>query len=106
MKAVHDGSLDDSYLKLSRCYIDAETEETLGILELFQGKCEVSDVGGMSCKINVKSETMGLNAQFPTRIFAPQNVYEETAGEVATAENDNYTCVIPLKPSRNVLVRL
>lgn len=106
LKAVHDGSLDDAYLKLSRCFMDAETDAVLGVLNIFQGRCEVSGVGGMSCKLNVKSETLGLNAQYPLRIYAPQNVFQEAGGQVATASTDAYSCVIPLKPSKNVLVRL
>lgn len=106
MKAVHDGALDDAYLMLIRCYMDAETGSVLGIINMFQGRCEVNGVGGISCKVNVKSDTLGLNAQFPTRTFAPQNVYQEKNGQVVTASTDSYTCMIPLKPSRNVLMKL
>lgn len=48
----------------------------------------------------------GLNASVPLRTFAPQNVYQEADGVVSTASKDTYTCMIPLKPSKNVLIKL
>lgn len=106
LQAVHDGTLDDAYLALSRAYMDAETGAVLGVLPLFNGRCEIASCGGISCKLNVKSETVGLNASVPLRTFAPQNVYQEEDGVVSTASKDTYTCMIPLKPSKNVLVKL
>lgn len=106
LQAVHDGTLDDAYLALSRAYMDAETGAVLGVLPLFNGRCEIVSCGGISCKLNVKSETVGLNASVPLRTFAPQNVYQEEDGVVSTASKDTYTCMIPLKPSKNVLVKL
>lgn len=106
LQAVHDGTLDDAYLALSRAYMDAETGAVLGVLPLFNGRCEIASCGGISSKLNVKSETVGLNASVPLRTFAPQNVYQEEDGVVSTASKDTYTCMIPLKPSKNVLVKL
>lgn len=106
LQAVHKGLLDDASLALSRVFMDAETGNVLGLLALFNGRCEVSSCGGISCKLNVKSETIGLKASVPLRTFAPQNVYQEKNGTVSTASTDNYTCMIPLKPSKNVLVKL
>lgn len=106
LQAVHDGTLDDAYLALSRAYMDAETGAILGVLPLFNGRCEIGSCGGIACKLNVKSETVGLNASVPLRTFAPQNVYQEENGVVSTASKDTYTCMIPLKPSKNVLVKL
>lgn len=106
MKAVHEGVLDDAYLTLSRVFMDAETGSVLGLLPLFNGRCEVTSCGGISCKLSVKSETLGLKASVPVRTFAPQNAYESAGGSVTTASTDTYTCMIPLKPSKNVLVKL
>lgn len=106
LKAVHEGVLDDAYLSLGRAFMDAETGDVLGVLSLFTGRCEVSQCGGIACKLSVKSETVGLSAQIPLRTFAPQNVYQESNGTVTTASSDVYTCMIPLKPSKNVLVKL
>lgn len=106
LQAVHEGTLDDAYLTLGRAFLDAETGAVLGVLELFTGRCEISSCGGISCKLSVKSETVGLNASVPLRTFAPQNVYQEADGVVSTASKDTYTCMIPLKPSKNVLVKI
>lgn len=106
LKAVHEGKLDDAYLTLGRAFMDAETGAIMGVLMLFNGRCEVSSCGGIACKLSVKSETIGLNAQVPLRTFAPQNVYQQENGVVSTASKDVYTCMIPLKPSKNVLVKL
>ena len=106
LQAIHDGTLDDAYLTLSRAYMDAETGAVLGVLPLFNGCCEIASCGGVSCKLSVKSETVGLNAAVPLRTFAPQNVYQEADGVVSTASKDSYTCMIPLKPSKNVLVKI
>lgn len=106
LEAVHEGMLDDAYLTLGRAFLDAETGAVLGVLELFTGRCEISSCGGLVCKLSVKSETVGLNASVPLRTFAPQNVYQEENGVVSTASKDTYTCMIPLKPSKNVLVKI
>lgn len=106
LKAVHEGKFDDSQLTLSRAFLDAENGAVLGVLSLFNGRCEVSSCGGISVKLSVKSETIGLNASVPLRTFAPQNVYQEQSGVVSTASKDAYTCMITLKPSKNVLVKL
>lgn len=106
LKAVHDGKFDDCYLSLSRAFMDAETGAVLGVLALFDGRCEISACGGISVKLSVKSETVGLNAYVPLRTFASQNVYQQENGVVSTASKDVHTCMIPLKPSRNVLVKL
>lgn len=106
LKAVHEGRLDDAYLTLGRAFMDAETGAVLGVLEVFTGRCEISSCGGLACKLSVKSETIGLNASVPLRTFAPQNVYQEEDGVVSTASKDTYTCMIPLKPSKNVLVKI
>lgn len=106
LKAVHEGKFDDAYLTLGRAFMDAETGALMGVLMLFNGRCEVSSCGGIACKLSIKSETIGLSAQVPLRTFAPQNVYQQENGVVSTASNDVYTCMIPLKPSKNVLVKL
>lgn len=106
LQAAHEGKLDDAYISLARAFFDAEGGELLGTLTLFYGRCEVTNCGGLTCKLSAKSETIGLNALVPLRTFAPQNVYQEEDGVVSTASKDVYTCMIPLKPSKNVLVKL
>lgn len=105
--AAHDGTLDDSYLTLTRAYFDKDTGAMLGGIEIFSGRCDVQSCGGISCQLVCTSECTGLNAPFPLRTFAPQNVYQETSdGDVITSSTDKNTCMIPLKPSKNVLVRI
>lgn len=106
LQAAHEGKLDDGYISLARAFFNAETGELLGTLTLFYGRCEVVSCGGLACELSAKSETIGLNALVPLRTFAPQNVYQEENGVVSTASKDVYTCMIPLKPSKNVLVKL
>ena len=106
MKAVHDGTLDNAQLTLSRAFFDAD-DNVIGIINLFTGRCEVTSCTAFACKITVKSELTGLAAVIPLRVFAPQNAYgEDSSGEVVSASTDEYTCAIPLKPSQNVLVKL
>lgn len=106
LKAAHEGNLDDGYISLARAFLDAETGEFLGALMLFNGRCEIAACGGIICQLSAKSETIGLSASVPLRTFAPQNVYQEENGVVSTASKDTYTCMIPLKPSKNVLVKI
>ena len=106
LKAAHEGRLYDGYISLARAFLDAETGELLGALMLFNGRCEISSCGGIICQLSAKSETIGLSASVPLRTFAPQNVYQEENGVVSTASKDTYTCMIPLKPSKNVLVKI
>lgn len=104
IKMAHDGGFDNCYLLLTRLFMDVETETILGAVNLFTGRCEVSSCTSIECEITVKSDAVGLSARVPLRVFAPQNVYYETDGQVATSSNDVYTCMIPLKPTKNVLV--
>lgn len=106
MKAIHDGTLDDAQLTLSRAYF-SDSGQVLGAITLFTGRCEISSCNAFTCSLNVKSELTGLAAVFPIRVFAQQNSYNEnSSGEVVTASTDKYTCAIPLKPSQNVLIKL
>ena len=106
MKAIHDGTLDNAQLSLSRAFFSA-SGQLLGVINLFTGRCEISSCTSFVCKLTVKSEITGLSAQFPMRVFAPQNSYNENSnGTVVSASADEYTCAIPLKPSQNVLVKL
>lgn len=106
LKAAHSGILDDSYITLTRAYFDKDTGVLLGGIEVFSGRCDVSSCGGIQCVLTCASECTGLNATLPPRCFAPQNVYEETSGGVVSSSTDAKTCMIPLKPSKNVLVRI
>lgn len=106
MQAVHDGTLDNAQITLSRAFFNA-AGDMLGVMQLFSGKCEISSCNALTCKLTVKSGLTGLSAQVPLRVFAPQNAYNEnSSGQVVAASSDNYTCAIPLKPSQNVLVKL
>lgn len=115
MKAIHDGTLDNAQLTLSRAFFGASgqldgtelfTEQLLGVLPLFTGRCEISSGSSFLCKLTVKSELTGLSAQFPQRVFAPQSAFTNNNGTVTSSDRDEYTMLVPLKPSMRVLAKL
>lgn len=105
LKAAHDGVLDESMVTLRRAYFDPDNKSLVGVIDLFSGKTEINNVGGLSCKIEVKSITSGLAQLYPVRIFASGLAYKEGGnGTIISSSTDKTTCAIPLKPSNNILI--
>ena len=103
--ACHEGIMDQATIKLRRAYFDTDTQELVGVADLFSGRAEITSVGGMSAKLDVKSVASGLAGLYPVRIFAPTKAYtENSSGSIISSSTDEITCVIPLKPSKNVLI--
>ena len=105
MAACHNGLLDGATLALYKVYF--RDGECLGAYKMFEGITEVSQAGGISVRLSVKSVVQGLSQSVPVRIFAPQTAYTANAsGVVVSSSTDSYTMLIPLKPSQNVLSRI
>lgn len=104
--ACHDGTMDKATLNLRRAYFDTDTLAILGVINLFSGRIEVNSVGGLSANLDIKSVASGLAGLYPVRIFAPQKSFTESGGTIITSSTDKTTCTIPLKPSKNVLIRV
>lgn len=105
MAACHNGLLDGAVLALYKVYF--RDGECLGAYKMFEGITEVSQAGGISVKLSVKSIVQGLSQSVPVRIFAPQTAYTANAsGVVISSSTDKYTMLVPLKPSQNVLARI
>ena len=102
--ACHNGTLDGAMLKLSRAYFNGNT--CIAVLDLFEGRPEISSAGGFCVKLTVKAMIQGLAQQLPTRIFASQAAYTVVNGTVVTSSTDVTSMLIPLKPSSNVLVQV
>lgn len=107
LKACHDGIMDGSYITLRRAYFDSDTNALVGVIELFKGRTEITQVGGLSAKLDIKSVATGLSGLYPVRIFAANKAfYESENGTIISSSTDNTTCVIPLKPSKNILIHI
>lgn len=103
--ACHEGLLDQATVSLRRAYFDPDTKNLIGVADLFTGRAEITNVGGISAKLDIKSVASGLAGLYPVRIFAPTKAYiENSSGSIVTSSTDETTCVIPLKPSKNVLI--
>ena len=103
--ACHEGILDQATITLRRAYFDPDTKNLIGVADLFSGRAEITNVGGISAKLDIKSVASGLAGLYPVRIFAPTRAYVESgSGSIVSSSTDKTTCVIPLKPSKNVLI--
>lgn len=105
MKACHDGCFDQASVTISKLYYD-NAENIIGKLDLFEGRPEVTQAGGLRIYLAIKSVIQGLAALVPIRIFAPQTAYTNTNGNVVSCSTDKHTALIPLKPSNRVLIKL
>lgn len=112
LEAIHKGLFDTASLTIWRAFFDAETDTTgqeqlrpHGALKVFIGRMELSSCSLMAAKFSVKAEITGLNALLPLRTFQAQSSFANTDGNVVEYSGDETTCVIPLKPSSNVLYR-
>lgn len=112
LEAIHKGLFDTASLTIWRAFFDAEIntagEELLrpyGALKVFTGRMELNSCSPIAAKFNIKAEITGLNALLPLRTFQAQSSFANENGTVVEYSGDETTCVIPLKPSSNVLYR-
>lgn len=105
LEGIHNGLFDTAHLTLWRAYFDAEmdTQSPYGAIKVFLGRMELDSCDTFSAKFTVKAEITGLNASLPLRTFQAQTSYTNNNGTVIEYSGDTTTCVIPLKPSSNVL---
>ena len=113
LEAINKGLLDTAYLTLWRAYfeidIDTTQDEQLrpyGAIKLFMGRMELNSCTSIEAKFNVKAETTGLHMMLPLRTFQAQTSFANDNGQVIEYSEDVTTCVIPLKPSNNVLYKV
>lgn len=113
LEAIHKGMFDTSSLTIWRAFFDAEADTTndgqlrpYGAIKLFTGRMELTECNVFCAKFSVKAEITGLNASLPLRTFQAQTSYANNNGSVIEYSGDTTTCVVPLKPSSNVLYQL
>lgn len=103
LKACHDGILDRSTLKLSRCFF--REKNIIGIVPLFAGRVEVKSAGGIVIRLEVKAKTQGLNMEFPIRRYYPQGAFSRDAKNViSSTDQDKISLVAPYIPRKEVLI--
>ena len=107
LEAIHKGIFDTSQITLYRAYFDAEmdTNRPYGAIKIFLGRMELDSCDTFQAKFTAKAEITGLNALLPLRTFQAQTSYANNKGTVVEYSGDTTTCVVPLKPSSNVLYR-
>ena len=64
IKSAHDGVLDRARLYLTRAFFNRDGV-IIGTINLFGGNVEVKKAGGIHVELEVKSDTQGLNMDFP-----------------------------------------
>lgn len=82
MAVAHNGGFDGAQMTLKRAFFD-DDYTIIGAVGLFTGLCEVSQGGGLTLKLNVKSIVQKLNIEYPNRRYYPQcpfSVYSKECG--------------------------
>lgn len=82
MAVAHNGGFDGAEMSLQRAFFD-DNYKIIGTVGLFTGICEVSQGGGLTLKLNVKSVVQKLNIEYPNRRYYPQcpfSVYSKECG--------------------------
>ena len=82
MAVAHNGGFDGAEMTLRRAFFD-ESYKIIGVVGLFTGLCEVTQGGGLTLKLNVKSIVQKLNIEYPNRRYYPQcpfSVYSKECG--------------------------
>jgi hypothetical protein len=82
MAVVHNGGFDGAEMTLRRAFFD-DSYKIIGVVGLFTGLCEVTQGGGLTLKLNVKSIVQKLNIEYPNRRYYPQcpfSVYSKECG--------------------------
>lgn len=110
MQLAQEGKLDHSTLLLSRAYFVAKPDnfgghEYLGKIDLFTGECSVESAETLTLNMVAKSKATGLALPYPVRRFFPAGSYTTDASGIITRSNDdNRSCLVPLKPSQTCLM--
>lgn len=82
MAVAHNGGFDGAQMTLRRAFFD-DDYKIIGVIGLFTGLCEVSQGGGLTLKLNVKSIVQKLNIEYPNRRYYPQcpfSIYSKECG--------------------------
>lgn len=82
MAVAHNGGFDGAELTLRRAFFD-ESWKIIDTIALFTGLCEVTQGGGLTLKLSVKSIVQKLNIEYPNRRYYPQcpySVYSKECG--------------------------
>lgn len=82
MAVAHNGGFDGAQMTLKRAFFD-DNYTIIDAVGLFTGLCEVSQGGGLTLKLNVKSIVQKLNIEYPNRRYYPQcpfSVYSKECG--------------------------
>lgn len=103
MQAALDGTMDRARLHLKRCFF--RDGAVVGTVDLFSGKIEIKNAGGLQLQLSIKAETSGLNMNFPIRKYYPQGSFSTGSGGVVTASSTDSSAVIaPYIPRKEVLL--
>ena len=104
IKSAHDGVLDRARLYLTRAFFD-RNGVIIGTIDLFGGNIEVKKAGGIHVELEVKSDTQGLNMDFPIRKYYPRGQYVVSNDTIiSSTDTDKTTLVAPFIPLKEVLL--
>ena len=104
IKSAHDGVLDRARLYLTRAFFDCNGV-IIGTIDLFGGNVEVKKAGGIHIELEVKSDTQGLNMDFPIRKYYPRGQYVVSDDTIiSSTDTDKTTLVAPFIPLKEVLL--
>ena len=82
MAVAHNGGFDGAQMTLKRAFFN-DDYTIIDAVGLFTGLCEVTQGGGLTLKLNVKSIVQKLNIEYPNRRYYPQcpfSVYSKECG--------------------------
>lgn len=82
MAVAHNGGFDGAEMSLKRAFFD-DNYKIIGVVGLFTGTCEVSQGGGLTLKLSVKSIVQKFNIEYPNRRYYPQcpfSIYSKECG--------------------------
>lgn len=102
MTAALDGTLDRARLYLARCFF--RDSVVIGAIDLFGGKVEIKQAGGLQLQLSIKAETSGLNMDFPVRKYYPQGSFSTTGGKITAGSTDSHAVIAPYIPRKEVLL--
>ena len=104
IKSAHDGVLDRARLYLTRAFFSRDGV-IIGTIDLFGGNVEVKKAGGIHVELEVKSDTQGLNMDFPIRKYYPRGQYVVSNDTIiSSTDTDKTTLVAPFIPLKEVLL--
>lgn len=104
IQSAHDGVLDRARLYLTRAFFNRDGV-IIGTINLFGGNVEVKKAGGIHVELEVKSDTQGLNMDFPIRKYYPRGQYVVSNDTIiSSTDTDKATLVAPFIPLKEVLL--